>query len=425
MPPAVGIAEASSDIEHATNRISTQISGQRDRDRDRPAVLERLPVGREAAGEDADDRERDREVGEPAPAPVQLLLVAQLGEALLVGAQCSRSCSSARPLKEKRFGRPSFARDNTLDRGRKSSSRAANRERRAGQLANAGRRRQPPGKQPGEDVLGALQVLAHHARRAHRVALAHRGEQPAVLGVGGARAPRAGGRCGRSGRSSRPAPRSSPRTSRARAAWPRRGRRAGGRRPGGRRRSPRACPSSAAATSSSASRSARLGALGGEHRDAELDRQALVAGLAPLREHLRRGRIRRRLRVGDERAAAAPARREHVPALAERGQRLAQRRARDPQPRAQLALGRQPRSRAASRPSLIAVPSRSTVSSNAVCERTGANTASERQRAGGEPAAQRAHRAPLRAHSRSNPRTRSQSVTAASKAASSTSAALR
>ena len=64
----------------------------------------------------------------------------------------------------------------------------------------------------------------------------------------------------------------------------------------------------------------------------------------------------------------------------------------------------------ASRPSLIAVPSRSSVSSNAVCERTGAKSGCVER---------------VDAHSRSNPRTRSQSVTAASKAASSTRALLR
>jgi hypothetical protein len=39
---------------------------------------------REAAGEDRDDRERDREVGEAAPGACELLLVAELSEALLV-----------------------------------------------------------------------------------------------------------------------------------------------------------------------------------------------------------------------------------------------------------------------------------------------------------------------------------------------------
>ena len=53
-------------------------------DRDRPAVVPRLPVGGEAPGQDRDDRERDREVLKAAPAAVELLLVAELGEPLLV-----------------------------------------------------------------------------------------------------------------------------------------------------------------------------------------------------------------------------------------------------------------------------------------------------------------------------------------------------
>ena len=50
-----------------------------DRDRDRAAVVPGLAVGGEATGEDRDDRERDREVGEPTPSPVQRLFVAELG----------------------------------------------------------------------------------------------------------------------------------------------------------------------------------------------------------------------------------------------------------------------------------------------------------------------------------------------------------
>ena len=51
------------------------------RDRDRAAVVEAGAEVREAAGQDRDDRERDREVGETGPGPVEVLLVAQLGEA--------------------------------------------------------------------------------------------------------------------------------------------------------------------------------------------------------------------------------------------------------------------------------------------------------------------------------------------------------
>jgi len=58
-----------------------------DRDGDRTAVVEGRPVGRETAGEHADDRERDREVREGAPAAPQLLLVAEFSEPLLVVAK--------------------------------------------------------------------------------------------------------------------------------------------------------------------------------------------------------------------------------------------------------------------------------------------------------------------------------------------------
>jgi hypothetical protein len=71
-----------------------------------------------------------------------------------------------------------------------------------------------------------------------------------------------------------------------------------------------------------------------------------------------------------------------------------------------------------SRPSLIAVPSRSTVSSNVVCDWTGANTASS------EPVISAPGAVPITSpHSRSKPRIRSQSVTAASNADTSTSVA--
>jgi hypothetical protein len=83
-----------------------------------------------------------------------------------------------------------------------------------------------------------------------------------------------------------------------------------------------------------------VGALGGEHRDPDLDRHPLVAHRAPVGEQLGRRRRRRRLRVGDERAPAATPRRVEMAALGERDERLAQRRARDPEPRAQFALSR-------------------------------------------------------------------------------------
>ena len=53
-------------------------------DRDRAAVVPRLPIGRKAAGEDRDDRERDREVGERAPGSLQVLAIAHLRELSLI-----------------------------------------------------------------------------------------------------------------------------------------------------------------------------------------------------------------------------------------------------------------------------------------------------------------------------------------------------
>ena len=55
-----------------------------DRDRDRAAVVPGQPEGGQGPGEDRDDRERDREVGEAAPGARELLLVAELGELPLV-----------------------------------------------------------------------------------------------------------------------------------------------------------------------------------------------------------------------------------------------------------------------------------------------------------------------------------------------------
>jgi hypothetical protein len=83
----------------------------------------------------------------------------------------------------------------------------------------------------------------------------------------------------------------------------------------------------------------RARAASGQHSDAELDGEPLIARVAPAREHLRGRRVGGRQRVGDERAAAATASREHVAALSQSGQRLAERRAGDAEARAQLALG--------------------------------------------------------------------------------------
>ena len=112
------------ELGHRDGDQQDQAADQRpgDRDRDRPAVLERLPVRREAAGEDADDRERDREVREPAPAALELLFVAELCEALLVGGQSPRCAHRLTPPRGKRFGSPSFIRDDTREPGQKSST---------------------------------------------------------------------------------------------------------------------------------------------------------------------------------------------------------------------------------------------------------------------------------------------------------------
>ena len=115
--------------------------------------------------------------------------------------------------------------------------------------------------------------------------------------------------------------------------------------------------------------------LGGQHRGAHLDRHAVVehgahssgrAAGAPAR--------RQRRRLGHEGPAGTPAHRGEVPALDQRDDGLAQRRAGDAELGGQLALGRQAGARP-SRPSLIAFPSRSTVSSNVVGGETGSNTA--------------------------------------------------
>ena len=85
----------------------------------------------------------------------------------------------------------------------------------------------------------------------------------------------------------------------------------------------------------------RVRALSREHGDPDLERHAVVADLLPLPEQLLGRQLGGRLGVGDERAAAAPTRRLQLARLAEREQRLAQRRARDAELAAELALGRQ------------------------------------------------------------------------------------
>ena len=60
------------------------------RDRDGSAVVEAGTEVGEATGEDRDDREGDGEVGETGPRPVQVLLVAELGEHPLVVREVGR-----------------------------------------------------------------------------------------------------------------------------------------------------------------------------------------------------------------------------------------------------------------------------------------------------------------------------------------------
>ena len=121
-------------------------------------------------------------------------------------------------------------------------------------------------------------------------------------------------------------------------------------------------------------------ALGGEHRDAELDRQPRVARVAPAREHLgasgARGPAARRPRTC-RRRGRAPRRRWPLCTSAVSAWRSVERAMPSCSHSSRSAGSRVP---GASRPSLIALPRRSSVSSNAVCDRTGAKTLCERRR---------------------------------------------
>ncbi len=143
-----------------------------DRDRDRTAVQPRLPVGGEAAREDRDDRERDREVGEPAPAAPQLLLVAELGEPLLVAAKRFGSGAHAPSSYKGLLNAPYARAQDTLAAPRKSSHKNDQRAQASGS-----------GQQAGEHVLGAVQMLGHLPRRRRRVMAPDGSQDPAVLGV--------------------------------------------------------------------------------------------------------------------------------------------------------------------------------------------------------------------------------------------------
>ena len=193
----------------------------------------------------------------------------------------------------------------------------------------------------GQDVLRALQVLGHdpHGHVPSRLHTAV--EHPRVLLVGPGEQPRRVrdvrdqvahlalglGHRGDHERGSRS---------------PRRARRASARRPAGRRRSPPARrPSRRRARR--AARAPRAPPLGGEHRDGELDREALVAGVAPAARAARRSARRRAAACRPRTCRRCGRARREVAALHERGERLAQRRARDAELAAQLALGREPR----------------------------------------------------------------------------------
>ena len=91
----LGHREADDEDEHAEDRPGP-------RDRDRTTVVEPGAEVGEAPGQDRDDRERDRKVGEPRPGPVQVLLVAQLGETAFVIAHLRRISHQLPPEKEVR-----------------------------------------------------------------------------------------------------------------------------------------------------------------------------------------------------------------------------------------------------------------------------------------------------------------------------------
>ena len=230
------------------------------------------------------------------------------------------------------------------------------------------------GQQAGQHVDRRLEVLRHHPRRAARRPA--RGPRPAARGAARwtTRAPREGGRCGRSARPSRPGPPSSrPRATRCPSS--RRGRCGSGRRRAGRSGSPRAGP----ASRRSARRAAR--ALRGRRAGTPAPRRR-----ARWRAGCRRPRASPRAPRATAAGWAAGARRRTCPPRRPRtacrcplwtsavsAWRSVEREMPSWAHRSRSAGRRAPGS---SSPSRIAVPSRSSVSSKAVCDRTGAKTGS-------------------------------------------------
>ena len=83
---AAGRRHRRGDLRHRERDDGAEAADQQPapRDGDRPAVVERDEIGRQAAREDRDDREGDREVAEAAHGPIELLGVAEFVQELLV-----------------------------------------------------------------------------------------------------------------------------------------------------------------------------------------------------------------------------------------------------------------------------------------------------------------------------------------------------
>jgi hypothetical protein len=264
-------------------------------------------------------------------------------------------CSSAPPGSKGLVIRPSIVTIRAIaDRSQGAFAQIARRDRTRGQrhygVPDGGR--SAAGEEPGEDVLGALQVLSDGARRAHRIVLANRREQPRCWTFEEL-STSAGGRCRRSGRSSRPAPRSSRRRACASVCFGQPDVQADVGLPVGGEVLERRAPASRA-TSSSASSVLRLGALAAStatpNSTARRESQTSC--------HCASISARAGPRAAAGRTTNVPPPRPRVantcPLWVSASQRLAQRRARDAQARhsSRSAGSREP---GASRPSLIAV----------------------------------------------------------------------